>query len=97
VFAIVWDFLWFVLNPAFGIRRFRRREARWYRRWLGPAPIDYWVAIGVSIALAAVTAAGSSLELLWRHLGLLGGMAVLTTAAVALAPHYHRWYRRMRA
>jgi hypothetical protein len=36
-FAIGWDYLWFVLNPAYGVRAFRRGNVRWYPRWLGPA------------------------------------------------------------
>jgi hypothetical protein len=30
-FAIAWDYLWFVLNPAWGFRRFRRGAVWWTR------------------------------------------------------------------
>lgn len=43
VFWIVEDLLWFVLNPAWGLRRFTPREATWHKRWLLGAPVDYWV------------------------------------------------------
>lgn len=38
------DFLWFVLNPAFGVDRFAPQFVPWHKHWLGGAPVDYWVA-----------------------------------------------------
>jgi hypothetical protein len=95
VFAIAWDFLWFVLNPAYGVRRFRP-GIWWHPRWAGPAPVDYWIALALSVALAALTAIGASATLLWRHLGLLGGVALLVALTIAVSPRYHAWYVRMR-
>ena len=44
VFFIVEDFLWFVLNPAFGIRRFRREHIWWHGpTWWWIMPREYWV------------------------------------------------------
>ncbi len=51
-FCIVEDFLWFVLNPAFDIRRFRRDLIWWHRAaWWGFAPRDYFVFIPVGLFL----------------------------------------------
>ena len=50
--SALWDFLWFLLNPAYGWRRFRRGNVWWHRRWLWRLPLDYWVAVVVSLALA---------------------------------------------
>jgi hypothetical protein len=50
--SALWDFLWFLLNPAYGWRRFRRGNVWWHRRWLWRLPLDYWVAVVVSMALA---------------------------------------------
>jgi len=96
VFAITWDFLWFVLNPAYGVRDFRRGRIWWYPRWLGPAPVDYWLALGASIALAALTVIGGSAALLWHQLILMGGCALLVAITAAASPWYHEWYRQMR-
>ena len=41
IFWIVEDFLWFVLNPAFGLRKFRKSLVPWHRHWIGPLPTDY--------------------------------------------------------
>lgn len=51
IFTIIWDVLWFILNPAYGYGRFARHDVWWYRHWLGPFPTDYWLATGVSLAL----------------------------------------------
>jgi hypothetical protein len=50
--SALWDFLWFLLNPAYGWRRFRRGRVWWHSRWLWRLPLDYWVAVGASLALA---------------------------------------------
>jgi hypothetical protein len=43
-FWIAEDFLWFVLNPEFGIRRFTRGHIWWHApTWWWIAPRDYWV------------------------------------------------------
>lgn len=49
LFWIVEDFLWFIVNPAFGWRRFKREHVPWHKRWVCGAPVDYWIfgAVGV--------------------------------------------------
>jgi hypothetical protein len=51
--SAVWDFLWFVHNPAYGWARFRRGNVWWHSRWLWRLPLDYWIAAAASLALAA--------------------------------------------
>jgi hypothetical protein len=44
LFFIVEDFLWFVINPAFGLARFRREHIWWHApSWWWIMPRDYWV------------------------------------------------------
>jgi hypothetical protein len=50
----VWDFLWFVLNPAFGLERFRRGEISWHKNWVWRIPVDYLVAAGTVAVLTVV-------------------------------------------
>ncbi len=52
--SAVWDFLWFLLNPAYGRRRFRPGNVWWHSRWLWRLPLDYWIAVASSLALALV-------------------------------------------
>jgi hypothetical protein len=96
--AVVWDFLWFVLNPAYTVRRFRRGSVWWFEvPWLWRAPLDYYVGVGLSVGLAALAAlvAGDG-EPLRRQLWMLVGLTVLVVLVVVAAPLYHRWYRHMR-
>jgi hypothetical protein len=41
LFWIVEDFLWFVLNPAFGLERFSQANVPWHKHWLLGVPTDY--------------------------------------------------------
>jgi hypothetical protein len=57
IFFLIEDFLWFVLNPAFGIRRFRREHIWWHApTWWWIMPRDYWVfsIVGCGTYMAGV-------------------------------------------
>ena len=43
LFWLVEDFLWFVLNPAFGLSQFSPAHIPWHKHWIWFAPTDYWV------------------------------------------------------
>jgi hypothetical protein len=96
--AVVWDYLWFVLNPAYTVRRFCRGRVWWFEvPWLWRFPLDYYTGVGLSVALAGLAAlAAGDAEPLRRHGWMLLGLAVLTGATVLVAPLFHRWYRHMR-
>ncbi|HET6831454.1 MAG TPA: hypothetical protein VFH44_08920 [Solirubrobacterales bacterium] len=96
--AVVWDYLWFVLNPAYTVGRFRRGSVWWFpRAWIWRFPVDYYASIGLSVALAALAAAaGGDASWLGGHLWNLAGLLLLVAVTVPLAPSYHRWYRHMR-
>ena len=52
LFWITEDFLWFVFNPAYGLRRFRREAIWWHRdSWWVFMPRDYWTFGLAGIAL----------------------------------------------
>ena len=37
--AVVWDYLWFVLNPAYTVRRFRKGNVWWFEQpWIWRVP-----------------------------------------------------------
>jgi hypothetical protein len=43
-FCVFEDFLWFVLNPAFGLKKFRKKYIWWHAyNWWWIAPRDYYV------------------------------------------------------
>lgn len=51
-FWVLEDFLWFALNPHFGIRKFRKGCIPWHSAaWWLIAPRDYWIAIAIGSIL----------------------------------------------
>jgi len=51
LFWIVEDFLWFVINPAFGIEKFSPAYIPWHKHWFWLAPTDYWTFLSISLVL----------------------------------------------
>jgi hypothetical protein len=52
LFFIVEDFLWFVMNPAFGINKFKAENVWWHdRHWWWIMPREYWIFGPVGLAL----------------------------------------------
>lgn len=51
LFWITEDFLWFVLNPAYGLERFAPEHILWHKHWWWFAPSDYWVSLFISSLL----------------------------------------------
>ena len=45
------DFLWFVFNPNYGLKKFKKGFIPWHKNWLGPLPIQYYTSITVWILL----------------------------------------------
>jgi hypothetical protein len=45
------DFLWFVLNPHYGIKSFRKGKIWWHKQWLGPVPLLYWILLVLAVLL----------------------------------------------
>jgi len=45
------DFLWFVLNPHYGIKNFRKGKIWWHKPWWGPIPALYWPLLIIVIIL----------------------------------------------
>jgi hypothetical protein len=51
LFWILEDFLWFVINPAFGLARFAAATVPWHKHWLWGAPAEYWIFSVVAVGL----------------------------------------------
>ncbi|MFN0117363.1 MAG: hypothetical protein ACKVQC_03595 [Elusimicrobiota bacterium] len=43
LFWVSEDFLWFVLNPHYGWKKFNRENVWWHKRWFLGFPLDYWM------------------------------------------------------
>jgi hypothetical protein len=97
---VLWDFLWFVLNPHYTIAGFRKNLVWWHAksRWVGGMfPLDYLAGLIVSLACAALAAyVARNVDPLYDHLGrLVIGLAMIV-GTVFLAPYYGLLYWEMR-
>lgn len=45
LFSVFWDFLWFVLNPYYGIRKLKKNYVWWHQKWIWNIPVDYPLGI----------------------------------------------------
>ncbi len=51
-FWVAEDFLWFALNPAFGLRKFRRDKIWWHATaWWLFMPRPYWILLPAGVGL----------------------------------------------
>jgi hypothetical protein len=51
LFWILEDILWFILNPAWGLRRLRRADVFWHKHWWLGLPADYWIFGALALLL----------------------------------------------
>jgi hypothetical protein len=51
LFWITEDLLWFVINPAFGLKRFTPEYAIWHKNWVCGAPVEYLIFSVISAFL----------------------------------------------
>lgn len=51
MFLVVWDFLWFVLNPHYPLRQFKKEHIWWHKKWLLGLPIDYYSGFMASLLI----------------------------------------------
>jgi hypothetical protein len=51
IFWIIEDFLWFILNPAFGFVKFNPSCIPWHKKWILGMPTDYPVFMIIGIIL----------------------------------------------
>jgi hypothetical protein len=51
MFVVLWDFLWFVLNPHHPLKKFTKQHIWWHKKWWAGAPLDYYLSILLSFAI----------------------------------------------
>ena len=54
LFLMIEDFLWFVFNPAFGIKKFKKENIPWHKNWLGPFPRGYYITTILVLILYSI-------------------------------------------
>lgn len=93
LFVVVWDFLWFVINPHYGIRKFHPGCVTWHKIWLGPAPIDYYGGIGLSFLFHALQVdAGEGIT--YGAWIMMVGWSMLLPMATLMVVEFTKWIKR---
>lgn len=84
--TVFWDFLWFVLNPHYGLRRYSQAHVWWFpKRFLG-LPVEYYGGLFLSalsyVALSSQDIATALSE--WAFAGAIFLGYVVVTALLSL-------------
>jgi len=72
VFSVIEDFLWFMVNPYYGLGKFSAQFIPWHKNWLGPLPTDYYIGIAASIGFGILSRG-------WKWCGIVMGITLLLT------------------
>jgi hypothetical protein len=48
---VMWDFLWFVINPFYSMGNFNKKKIWWHTLWIGRVPTDYIVGVALSLVV----------------------------------------------
>jgi len=59
MFIVLWDFLWFVMNPYHPLKNFSKEHIWWHKKWWGRAPSDYYMSVILSLVVV--------LPIAWHH------------------------------
>ncbi len=92
-FLPLWDFLWFVLNPNYTLKNFKKDKVWWFNRsdWLFSIfPAEYLYSWLISLVFAFI--AGMLVE----QLITLSCFVILTIITCIVAKNYHKFYINMR-
>jgi len=100
-YFIMWDFLWFVLNPNYTIKNYSKEKIWWFNKsyWIfGLFPQEYLIAFILSLIFSFIASKIANNSLLFiNHLYILGLLILFTFLAIIfIAPSYHKWYKSMR-
>jgi len=89
--AVFWDFFWFILNPYYGLKNFKREKIWWHAqsRWLFGWPLDYYsgilIALGLSYAASGMNSFMFNLE----------ACLIMTGLLAVLESTYHKLYWKL--
>lgn len=86
LFSAIWDYLWIIINPYYGVwRRKPRKDMWWHKRWWGPFPEVYYTGTLVSLAVLTPWWWGEwSNPSVLREWGIMFGIFVLGTSLTLL-------------
>jgi len=85
---LIEDFMWFVLNPYFTIKKYKKEFIPWHKRWLFKLPIENYICGYIMCAMYKYSP---------NHIDLYNSFFTITGliyTTTSLSPYYHRFYIR---
>jgi hypothetical protein len=89
-FFLIEDFLWFVLNPCFTLKKYTKENIPWHKEWFMGIPSVNFVGLG--ILFLSILISKHKYELFTSLIIFI----VSTTMTILLSPFYHRFYYLIR-
>ena len=89
LFLLLEDFLWFVFNPYFTIKRYKRREIWWHasQPWILGVPMHNYIVGGINLVISYVT---GYTDIAWA----LTNAVAFSILCTLIAPYYHIFYQK---
>jgi hypothetical protein len=101
--VVMWDSSWFVMNPHYGLEKFRPDKIWWFSQdkdpWIFRVPSSYLKGWGLALGLAAISGwiSGGTLHRLALQAEELGWYAIFSLLLIfAGGPLYRGYYWHMR-
>jgi len=97
ILVCAWDFLWFVFNPYYGIKNYKKEKVWWFAksRWDFGIPNDYIYSFLISFLLCLLNYFLFGFDI-FNFVNIVVIFAVLIVICIILAPFYHSWYKNIR-
>lgn len=81
---VVWDFLWFVLNPYYDFMHFWKGLTWWHKKWFLHLPTGYWFALAASAVLYTRLSLRAALLKEWLEIIALFSILIFSTIIFAI-------------
>jgi len=96
--CIIWDFLWFILNPHFTLKKFKKEFLFWYEgKWIWRISIDYLGGFFLSIIFVSLRALLDwDIRPCAEYAEIILVWILLLILTQLLSRYYHNWYWKMR-
>ncbi len=94
------DFLWFVFNPYFGLKKFKKNKVWWHekQRWFFKRIPSTYVSgfLEISIFAFIFSIILNQKEIMINYIISILTVFVLTVISTPFVPMYRQWYMKMR-
>lgn len=97
-FMVFWDFYWFVLNPYYPLKKFKKEHLDFHHlKWFLGIPTDYWGGIAASLVVLVPVAYFLNLHYLYQwwliNFGLFMGETLLLILFSFAVLNIDKWHQ----